>query len=409
MLTLGNLPTDAKVFSARSHRDIVMLQAIANKYHEGGERVDSIFLITADGTVREARAANHRSEDDFQRLLESHPDLLSGARIRPEDPLRWFLVGREAAVQDTESGQSRWSLDHLFIDQDGTPTLVEVKRATDTRLRREVVGQMFDYAANAQIHWNAEMLRKFALRTHGSAERLRDALLQHIHGGPAEVEDPDKVVEDWWHEVEDRLRRGAMRLLFVADRIPPELKRIIEFLNEQMENVEVLGVELALYSAEEHSIMVPRICGQTESARAQKSRGPLGRNVRRTFEDISKSASSEVSALLKWMSARIEGLGWVPRPGKRCVIFQAEKSGTSLAIYIYPAWSATDPACIEVFYPNTHFDAPTIEHRRSELVQIDPHRLSLAGARTVRMWILNESDAGTARTVIESALRLEGL
>ena len=30
------------------------------------------------------------------------------------------------------------------------PTLVEVKRSSDTRIRREVVGQMLDYAANGQ-------------------------------------------------------------------------------------------------------------------------------------------------------------------------------------------------------------------------------------------------------------------
>lgn len=32
-----------------------------------------------------------------------------------------------------EGEASRFSLDHLFIDQDGIPTLVEVKRSTDTR------------------------------------------------------------------------------------------------------------------------------------------------------------------------------------------------------------------------------------------------------------------------------------
>src|SRR4051794_12230288 len=41
-------------------------------------------------------------------------------------------------------GSSRWSLDHLFVDQEGVPTLVEVKRSSDTRARREVVAQMLD-------------------------------------------------------------------------------------------------------------------------------------------------------------------------------------------------------------------------------------------------------------------------
>ena len=38
-----------------------------------------------------------------------------------------------------------------------------------------------------------------------------------------------------------------MRLLFVADQIPKELRRIIEFLNEHMSRIEVLGVEIRQY------------------------------------------------------------------------------------------------------------------------------------------------------------------
>lgn len=36
---------------------------------------------------------------------------------------------------------------------------MEVKRSTDTRIRREVVGQMLDYAANGVRYWPAEELR----------------------------------------------------------------------------------------------------------------------------------------------------------------------------------------------------------------------------------------------------------
>jgi hypothetical protein len=34
------------------------------------------------------------------------------------------------------------------VDEAGVPTLVEVKRSSDTRARREVVARMLDYAAN---------------------------------------------------------------------------------------------------------------------------------------------------------------------------------------------------------------------------------------------------------------------
>jgi hypothetical protein len=62
-------------------------------------------------------------------------------------------------VPDDVDAANRWSLDHLFVDQDGIPTLVEVKRGADTRVRREVVGQMLDYAANAVVHWPIDAIR----------------------------------------------------------------------------------------------------------------------------------------------------------------------------------------------------------------------------------------------------------
>ena len=67
-------------------------------------------------------------------------------------------------MPDTKEGPGRWSVDHLFLDQDSVPTLVEVKRSSDTRIRREVVGQLIDYAANAVVYWPVEMLRAASAR-----------------------------------------------------------------------------------------------------------------------------------------------------------------------------------------------------------------------------------------------------
>ena len=72
-------------------------------------------------------------EDDLQALLADYPDLLPGDQINFEVPRRWILVARELGVPGNEDESGRWSLDHLFLDQDGIPTFVECKRAIDTR------------------------------------------------------------------------------------------------------------------------------------------------------------------------------------------------------------------------------------------------------------------------------------
>lgn len=101
----------------------------------------------------------HESEDLFQRLIVQYPDILAGDQISSDRPCKWILVSREMGIPDHEGGNSQWFLNHLFIDQDSVPTFVEVKCSTDTRIRREVVAQILDYAANANTYWNQEDVR----------------------------------------------------------------------------------------------------------------------------------------------------------------------------------------------------------------------------------------------------------
>ena len=101
----------------------------------------------------------YASENLLQELLADYPNLLAGDQIDTTEPRRWLLISREMSLASEEDGAGRWSVDHLFLDQDAIPTIVEVKRSTDTRIRREVVGQMLDYAANAVVHWPVERLR----------------------------------------------------------------------------------------------------------------------------------------------------------------------------------------------------------------------------------------------------------
>ena len=118
-----------------------------------------IYLLNGDSKLIAMEESPYDSETLLQKLLADHPDLLAGDQINAEEPRRWLLVTREMAVPGEQDGAGRWSLDHLFLDQDAIPTLVEVKRSTDTRIRREVVGQMLDYAANAVVYWPVEDVR----------------------------------------------------------------------------------------------------------------------------------------------------------------------------------------------------------------------------------------------------------
>src|SRR3954454_9088408 len=97
---------------------------------------------------------DYASEDLLQELLAKYRNLLAGDQIDSDEPRHWLLVSRDSE----EDGAGWWSVDHLFLDQDAIPTIVEVKRSTDTRIRCEVVGQMLEYAANAVVFWPIDSL-----------------------------------------------------------------------------------------------------------------------------------------------------------------------------------------------------------------------------------------------------------
>jgi len=74
-------------------------------------------------------------------------------------------------------------VDHFFVDQEAIPTVVEVKRSSDTRIRREVVGQMLDYAAHAKLFLRIEKIRDLFETTTRKRGDDPDELLQAFVGG----------------------------------------------------------------------------------------------------------------------------------------------------------------------------------------------------------------------------------
>lgn len=225
-----------------------------------------IFLINDDkNELVEMTEQSYDSEDLLQTLLAKYPNLLAGDQIDSKTPRRWLLITREASLPSEEGGSGRWLVDHLFLDQDGIPTLIEVKRSSDTRIRREVVGQMLDYAANAVAYWSInEIKAKFESNCADDVDP--DEVIAGFLDGQTEV-------DEYWSQVKTNLEAGRIRMLFVADKIPTELQRVIEFLNEQMNPAEVLGLEIKQFANVGVRTLVPRIIGQTANAQDRKSGG----------------------------------------------------------------------------------------------------------------------------------------
>jgi len=184
--------------------------------------MSGVFLRRGEDLVAMVETP-YEAESVLQQLLARYPTLLTNDGAAGE---QWLLIRREAGLAIGEAS-GRGYLDHLFVDSAGIPTLVEVKRSTDARIRREVVGQMLDYAANAAVRWGGDTLQRWF--EEACAERGSDPEQLLLDAFPA-VENATM----FWDQVRTNLVAERFRLVFVADSIPSELRRIVEFLNGQM-------------------------------------------------------------------------------------------------------------------------------------------------------------------------------
>ncbi len=256
------------------------------------------------------------SEDELQALIASHPEVMSGELIDPSDPLRWILIAREMGVAESVEASYRWSLDHLFIDQYGTPTLVEVKLRSNTEIRRTVVGQLLDYAANAAETWSIEEIREaFERHTREQGNDPASSIREF-------AELPLGNEHQFCEKVETKLNENDFRLLFVSDNIPDQLERIVTFLNAQMQ-IEVGAVEIKPSASGTSRIYLPRVIGCKNDGTVQSSprRSRLTRQrflddfpegpFRNAAETILK-VTEEAGGKLQWGSSALSIRGQSP-------------------------------------------------------------------------------------------------
>ena len=268
-----------------------------------------MFLIQSDGQLVEMLEKPYSSEDLLQGFLAKYPNLLAGDQINIANPRKWLLISREAPLASEENGPSRWSVDHLFLDQDAVPTLVEVKKSNNTDIRRKVVGQMLDYAANAVLYWPVEEIKSMFEATCKGQDINPDKKLEEF------LDSPDET-ERFWQRAKENLITGKIRLLFVSDEIPTELRRIVEFLNSQMNRAEVLAVEIKQYTGQDQRSLVPRVIGQTEEAIQIKGDVKSGRTWDEDsfFLDLEsrkgKSDADIARKILEWAKDRLPRFWW---------------------------------------------------------------------------------------------------
>jgi len=162
-----------------------------------------------------------------------------------------------------------------------------------------VIGQIIEYAANATEFWGRGRARQSATEYWSKQDKELDEVLRKEFGQELDV-------EDFWSTIEVNLRNGRVRLIIATDELRPEVRRMIEYLNREMQNAEVLGVELRCYGKEDESmVLVPRLVGQTQASIDQKSgKRPIRWSIsdlRKAYKGLSnEELGSKLEKVLSW-------------------------------------------------------------------------------------------------------------
>lgn len=237
------------------------------------------ILFMEDGQIKPIESRQFLQEADLHDFLEKFPELIPFHEIE-DDPPPIVVIGREVSVP---SG----SIDLLLVDYQGRMTIVETKLARNPEARREVVGQIIEYASFVS-QWTADHIEKQAnsyLHSKGKPD-LYECLTDGLD--TAEAADPD----DFRDKVEENLRAGDIRLVIAVDELVESLRSTVTFLNS-FTTFELLLLQLRDFPLDgSKRVFIPSLFGYQSQSKSQRQSKDWDEDS--FFEHLNKSEPTVV-------------------------------------------------------------------------------------------------------------------
>lgn len=190
-------------------------------------------------TWRQLTPAPFSAEADLHDLVEEAPQLLplSGSPAL-------VVIGREVRLGGGYA-------DLIAVDPTGQLAIIEVKLAANDEARRAVVAQVLAYAAFLD-HMSYADFEDRVMRPHLTG-RGHPSLAAAAETAAPGTFDPQGFRDTLSHN----LGAGRFRLVLVLDRVPPELTRLVGYLEGMSQDlgVDLLGV--SAYHVADQVVLVP--------------------------------------------------------------------------------------------------------------------------------------------------------
>lgn len=193
-------------------------------------------------------------ENWIQELLEKEPAVLPTAEIDPIfAPL--ICVAREVHMGVDENKGGR--IDNLYISPKGYVVVVETKLWRNPEARREVVGQILDYAKEVRT-WDYEKLDAIYKNYHKDGKSLFAALVSAGYKTPDEEAGFIDVVQK-------NIRAARFLLMIVGDGIREGVEKLADYMNKSPDMQHRIALcELEVYEMAGGSrLVVPQLTLKT--------------------------------------------------------------------------------------------------------------------------------------------------
>lgn len=215
------------------------------------------ILVTADGNTKALdqvtltmAGEGSFSEAQVQTFVHSHPECLPIAEVDP------VFVSPVALCCELNTVAGK--IDNLLITPSGLPIIVECKLWRNPEGRREVVGQILDYAKELSRWSSSDLQREVAKRTNLPGNPILSLLAAAGHQVD-EISFNDALTSN--------LRRGRFLLLIIGDGIREGVEAIANYLQGHSGLHFSLGlVEMPIFRLPDGSHLVtPRVLARTTS------------------------------------------------------------------------------------------------------------------------------------------------
>ena len=244
------------VLFASSQRSVICLEW-GGFLFTVGDRIKAVPLMIneRDGAMRLKRLpVTQKLIDEYwlQKLIQDHPSILPVSEIEPVfGPL--VCIGKEVPTKDG-------FIDNLFISPQGYLTIVETKLWRNPEARREVVGQIIDYAKEINT-WSFEKLDSSVKAYHKSNSGRELGVIDALRLIEDIDEEREKEIID---EITRHIQRGRFLLLIVGDGIRENVEAMADFLSKTPQLHFTLAlVELQIYKMDEGKLVIPQIVMRT--------------------------------------------------------------------------------------------------------------------------------------------------